>query len=177
MNVVDTQDAMQRLIAFVNTRDVEAQTDALVTRADLATWLQEHGLLAGDESVSAADVDAALRLREALRTALLAHDEPVPAADGDAALATIPLRLAILADGAIVLMADGDVTPGVARLVAPIPAAIADGTWARIKVCPDEACLWAFYDQSRNRSRRWCSMEVCGNREKTRTFRQRQRRD
>lgn len=175
MHETDTQTAMERLIAFVNSRDVEAQTDALGTRADFAAWLQEQGLLAQGESVSEADVDAALRLREALRTALLAHHDPAPAADGDAALATVPLRLTIRGDGTIVLMAEGDQTPGLARLVAPIPAAVADGSWARLKICPDDACLWAFYDQSRNRSRRWCSMEVCGNREKTRAFRERQR--
>jgi predicted RNA-binding Zn ribbon-like protein len=31
--------------------------------------------------------------------------------------------------------------------------------------------VWVFYDRSRNRSRHWCSMGVCGNRAKTRTYR------
>ena len=38
----------------------------------------------------------------------------------------------------------------------------------RIKSCPGEGCGWIFTDQSRNRSRRWCDMQSCGNREKAR---------
>jgi len=36
----------------------------------------------------------------------------------------------------------------------------------RIRLCPN--CGWAFVDRSKNSSRRWCSMETCGNREKAR---------
>ena len=38
----------------------------------------------------------------------------------------------------------------------------------RVKACPGEGCGWIFVDQSRNRSRRWCDMQSCGNREKAR---------
>jgi predicted RNA-binding Zn ribbon-like protein len=38
----------------------------------------------------------------------------------------------------------------------------------RVKTCPAEGCGWIFVDQSRNRSRRWCDMQSCGNREKAR---------
>ncbi len=60
-------------------------------------------------------------------------------------------------------------------LVADVLAAIAkaqdSGEWHRLKACTSDECLWAFYDRSRNRSRHWCSMDVCGNRAKTRTYR------
>jgi predicted RNA-binding Zn ribbon-like protein len=36
----------------------------------------------------------------------------------------------------------------------------------RIKICPN--CHWLYFDESRNRSRRWCDMNVCGNRAKAR---------
>ncbi len=36
----------------------------------------------------------------------------------------------------------------------------------RIKICPN--CHWLYFDESRNRSRRWCDMRVCGNRAKAR---------
>jgi predicted RNA-binding Zn ribbon-like protein len=39
---------------------------------------------------------------------------------------------------------------------------------ARVRECDGAACTWLFLDQSRNRSRRWCSMESCGNRAKAR---------
>jgi predicted RNA-binding Zn ribbon-like protein len=40
----------------------------------------------------------------------------------------------------------------------------------RIRECGDAACGWLFLDASRNRSRRWCTMEGCGNRNKARNF-------
>jgi predicted RNA-binding Zn ribbon-like protein len=54
---------------------------------------------------------------------------------------------------------------------------MAEGTWERLKVCPAHDCLWAFYDSSRNRSGHWCSMKVCGNRAKARSYRERHRGD
>ena len=41
---------------------------------------------------------------------------------------------------------------------------------ARVHQCGDAECGWFFLDTSRNRSRRWCSMEACGNRNKARRF-------
>jgi predicted RNA-binding Zn ribbon-like protein len=38
----------------------------------------------------------------------------------------------------------------------------------RVKECEDDECGWLFIDESKNRSRRWCSMEDCGNRNKAR---------
>ncbi len=59
--------------------------------------------------------------------------------------------------------------------------ALSDGTWTRLKACPD--CRWAFYDHTRNASRTWCGMtaggpqgRACGSIAKTRTYRQRGRR-
>jgi predicted RNA-binding Zn ribbon-like protein len=39
---------------------------------------------------------------------------------------------------------------------------------ARVKVCPGRGCAWLFLDRSRNGTRRWCDMSVCGNRAKAR---------
>jgi predicted RNA-binding Zn ribbon-like protein len=39
---------------------------------------------------------------------------------------------------------------------------------ARIKECGGLACGWLFYDTSKNNTRRWCEMEICGNRAKQR---------
>jgi predicted RNA-binding Zn ribbon-like protein len=58
--------------------------------------------------------------------------------------------------------------------------AVANGTWPRLKACPD--CRWAFYDNTRNGSKRWCLMAAagpgsrgCGNIAKVRRHRQRAR--
>jgi predicted RNA-binding Zn ribbon-like protein len=37
---------------------------------------------------------------------------------------------------------------------------------ALVRECQGRECTWLFLDTSRNRSRRWCSMEDCGNRAK-----------
>lgn len=44
---------------------------------------------------------------------------------------------------------------------------------ARIKTCAAPDCGWKFMDQSKNRSRRWCDMAVCGNLAKARQYRAR----
>jgi predicted RNA-binding Zn ribbon-like protein len=46
----------------------------------------------------------------------------------------------------------------------------------RLSQCRDAECGWFFLDTSKNRSRRWCTMEGCGNRNKARTFYRRARR-
>jgi len=45
-----------------------------------------------------------------------------------------------------------------------------------VRICEAPACAWLFIDRSRNRSRRWCDMKVCGNRQKARRHYQRTRR-
>lgn len=39
---------------------------------------------------------------------------------------------------------------------------------SRVRECEEERCAWLFLDRSKNRSRRWCDMTVCGNRAKAR---------
>jgi len=47
---------------------------------------------------------------------------------------------------------------------------IAEGASARLRVCSNPDCGLFFYDTSRTRRRRWCSMSRCGNRHKVRAF-------
>jgi len=46
---------------------------------------------------------------------------------------------------------------------------------SRIKQCAGDSCGWLFFDTTKNKSRRWCEMEVCGNRAKQRRFHSRHR--
>jgi predicted RNA-binding Zn ribbon-like protein len=50
-----------------------------------------------------------------------------------------------------------------------------EGDFARIRECGGHACGWLFYDRSKNNRRRWCEMEVCGNRAKQRRLAARRR--
>ena len=50
-----------------------------------------------------------------------------------------------------------------------------EGDFARIRECGGHACGWLFYDRTKNNRRRWCEMEVCGNRAKQRRHAARRR--
>jgi predicted RNA-binding Zn ribbon-like protein len=48
---------------------------------------------------------------------------------------------------------------------------LASGELAKVRECAAGNCGWLFMDRSRNQSRRWCDMKICGNREKVRRHR------
>jgi len=45
----------------------------------------------------------------------------------------------------------------------------------RVRACDNPECRWLFLDTSKNHTRRWCDMQICGNRMKARRFKARQR--
>src|SRR5207302_8625031 len=63
------------------------------------------------------------------------------------------------------------------RMLWPVTLSAADlltsGDLSRVRQCSGHECGWMFLDTSRNRSRHWCDMKDCGNREKVSRFRQR----
>jgi predicted RNA-binding Zn ribbon-like protein len=162
---------------FVNTADLEDGTDALAEASALAGWLERHGL-AREVSANEADVAAARELREAIRGLLLensgvrAREESAAVLSRTAERARLALRFEAAGEARLEPAASG-VDGALGRLVAIAAAAMADGTWSRLKACQADPCGWAFYDHARNRSRRWCSMSVCGNRTKARSYRRR----
>jgi predicted RNA-binding Zn ribbon-like protein len=160
--------------AFVNSIDLEEERDELTDARALSAWLRYHVADTGQLHATRADLERALALRDALRELAAAHN----GLDADAVAATTILnatgerarltpvldtggdsRLAAAAAGA-----DG----ALGAIVAAVHAAIAQGTWPRLKACEDDHCRWAFYDASRNRSGRWCTMAICGSRAKSR---------
>jgi len=146
------------IVAFLNTYDTETDADSIADQASWEAWSASHDL------PPAGAVATALTVRDGLRA--------VAAGDAPATELTIPVA-AGLVDGrprTVPLDAAG------AILLASVRLADA-GDWPRIKLCAAETCRWAFLDESRNRSRSWCSMDVCGNRAKARSFRSRARRN
>ena len=151
---------------LINTKDLEDDEDALD-----AQWLQDAGVAAA--RLSAADVERTRELREALRDLLSGHGDPAVERLNEIA-AQAPLTVAFDPAGHAHLHPSGSGFGAVAaRLLAIVERAQADGTWERMKACAADTCRWAFYDHSRNRSRQWCDMAVCGNRAKARSYRQR----
>jgi predicted RNA-binding Zn ribbon-like protein len=104
-------------------------------------------------------------------------DTPQLPPELDETLARLPLRVTFGAERPVLVPVRGGVEGGLARIAAAMIACLSDGTWARLKVCQEDTCRWAFLDTSKNRSRAWCSMRVCGNRTKTRAYRARRRPD
>ena len=164
---------------FVNTRDLEPERDEISEPRALAAWLSEQGLLPTGARATRAHVDRAVELREALRTLLLAHNEEgidtaeaAEAIDRAARQAALEVRFNPDCTTDLVPAATG-AAAAIGQLVAIVADVAGTEEWSRLKACRRQSCLFAFYDQARNRSRAWCSMEVCGNREKAQKFRAR----
>ncbi|GAB3138027.1 CGNR zinc finger domain-containing protein [Amycolatopsis sp. NPDC004378] len=142
------------VVEFLNTVNVEEGTDLLEVPGQWREWAAGRALKANP----AAEARAA---RDTLRAAI--GDPRLPLGTID-----IGTRISLTDDGPALVADDvvGAVFAACTRLVVR-------GDWIRLKICPADTCLWAFYDESRNRSRTWCSMRVCGNREKARGWRAR----
>jgi predicted RNA-binding Zn ribbon-like protein len=169
------------LVEFVNTRDIEEGTDAIATPEGLAAWAAQHGDELGRPEPDPDGQRRILALRESLRALLHANNGGEAAAEELAALREAArrssYRAALAPDGRLSVEPAGSGLEALeARLLLAIERLQAFGAWERLKACPAEDCEWAFYDTSRNHSRTWCSMEECGNRAKTRRYRETRRR-
>jgi predicted RNA-binding Zn ribbon-like protein len=165
-------------LAFVNTLDVEETRDEFGSAEALKTWLVGRRLLSAEARVTRRELALAIELRDALRRVFLAHSGVLLPNEEleivNQVFARVPLDVRVDASGAPSFEPRGEgVALVLGRVVCDMARARALGTWDRLKLCPAEDCLWAFFDSSRNRSRRWCSMDVCGNRTKTREYRRR----
>jgi predicted RNA-binding Zn ribbon-like protein len=173
------------LQAFINTHyDLvdDPGADVLATPARLRRWLVDRGLLSERARVTAADLDRALVLREGLRRFIVdaagVTADPSSRAVLNRAIGGAALELRVTPRGLeLVPTGTSEMDRAVGSLLAIVPRAQVEGSWARLKVCPGVHCGWVFYDQSRNNSGRWCSMNVCGGREKARAHYRRQRGD
>ena len=147
-----------------------------------AEWLRAR---ASERADLGADLLAqAVALREAIHDigAALGHRAKPP----EAALASLSALHARC-------IAEAELAPGVASCrwqwsvrASPVEAALGpialaavrlftEGDFHRIRECGGHACGWLFYDRSKNNRRRWCEMEVCGNRAKQRRLAARRR--
>jgi predicted RNA-binding Zn ribbon-like protein len=166
---------------FVNTLELdEVDGEHLKDPAALSDWLGQRDLLPAGATVTGNDVQNAHTVREALRKLLLANNgaalDPQAVTTLNSAAERSHLRVSFSPSGRAELVPDhGDVPGALSRILAVAYTAMADESWSRLKACRLDDCQWAFYDESKNRSRTWCSMKVCGNRAKARAYRERQR--
>ncbi len=166
------------VIDFVNSLELRPYEECLDSPAALSAWFAERGLLAAGARATRAEFAEAIRVREALRELLAAQNDlpaDVAAATDELDAAARRAKLAVhFATSRSELQPDvAGVRGAVGRLLAEVSAGMADGTWERMKACRADDCRWAFLDTAKNRSRAWCSMQSCGNREKVRSYRER----
>jgi predicted RNA-binding Zn ribbon-like protein len=166
---------------FLNTRwDLTAEDhgETLVSPAALHDWLETRGLIAERDRLEPPHLDRALAVREGLRALAFANNEHqlnVGAIDAmRRASEGAATQIRIEPEGPrFVAAAATPIDAAIGAIFAITARAMIDGTWQRFKACPGRGCGWAFYDHSRNQSARWCSMTVCGDREKARAYYQR----
>jgi predicted RNA-binding Zn ribbon-like protein len=162
---------------FLNTRDKEHGRDGLDSPAALRGWLEDRGLPSPSRPTQR-DIVQARDAREALRELVRANSgqsAPLDAIElldelADAAALTVRFDPA---GGVELHVAAGGLAGGLGHVLALAVEAAIDGRWSRLKACRN--CSWSFYDYSPNRSAKWCSMQLCGNRRKTRAYYRRRR--
>jgi predicted RNA-binding Zn ribbon-like protein len=183
-------DELANLYDFANTLDVRhfthhgvphPQDDELKSPRELAGWMSQRGLLPARASISPAMLETALKLRASVRD-YLQRDPVERGRDRDAvrslgkALEMFPLIAEAREERGFVLQGvREDALAGLSAIVAELYDGSRDGTLDRLKMCASEECRRVFYDRSKPATRRWCMSSLCGNRIKTRNYRERQR--
>ncbi len=162
--------------AFVNTLDQLPRSEQFGDPAALKAWLAERRLLDASAPVDGSDLKHALAVREAMRSVIGGNTGlrvfPVDVATLNEAATASGLRMRFGPDGRPRLEPEASGAVGaLGRLVGALYSAMQDEDWKRLKLCGSDECRWAFFDRSKNRSSRWCTMASCGNREKARRFR------
>ncbi|TKT74017.1 hypothetical protein YH63_015015 [Afipia massiliensis] len=179
-------DELANLYDFANTLDLRRfthhgvqhpQSDELSTAAGLAAWLAERKLGSGGK-ITPAMFDTALQLRSSVRDYLQCDPgERLKNKTLGRALNRMtqhfPLAVEVRDGGMTMRPARDDALAGLSAVVVEMYNAAANGTLDRLKMCASDECRRVFYDRSKPATRRWCVSALCGNREKTRTYRER----
>lgn len=148
-------------------------SDELATPASLQRWLEEHGIDRLGGQIDESEHRDVLELRAGLRARLGAEPAPISNESLDAALARYPLIVQTDNAGMTLRPESRLQTAGLGLVVAEFFLLHAAGRLDRLKACESRDCSWVFYDRSKPANRRWCSTDRCGNRHKTRAYRQR----
>ena len=175
--MADDNDAPGRLKLiqdFVNSVDLESGKDELSDPAACEAWFRLKGFSVEQGSLTDAGVTEVVRTREAFRDLM----DP-EAAEEHARAARIlsevgescGFSLRFDSSSAHLEVRTEGVEGALGQLLSIAYVAMKEGTWDRLKACAKDSCRWAFYDHARNRSGRWCSMAVCGNRVKAQNYR------
>ncbi len=180
-------DEIATLYDFVNSLDLRhfvehgvqhQPKDDLTSPSALADWMAERGLSKSGTAPSRKTFEEAFRLRGALRDYIKCdpaeRDRRAAIHQSlSAALEPFSLRVADLGKkGMRLLPAQINAQPGISAVVAELYDGAKSGMLARLKMCAAKECQRVFFDRSKPGTRRWCQSALCGNRMKTRTYRE-----
>jgi predicted RNA-binding Zn ribbon-like protein len=183
-------DELANLYDFANSLDVRhfthhgvqhVQGDELTNPRELGAWMSQRGLLFTSAKITPAMLETALQLRASVRFYL--ECDPLERRKNqdavrslDKAMRLFPLVAEARNDGVMALRpAREDALAGLSCVVAELYDGSVKGMLDRLKTCAAEECRRVFYDRSKPATRRWCMSTLCGNRIKTRTYRERHR--
>ena len=159
---------------LLNTAQLESQSDVLVSRDDVSQWLASEGYAPG-RRVNQQATENIRDFRERLRNSI--ESPSVPATDTTDWLFDsnhTAVQFVLVEDVPLLEGADAEPTARyLTTLTLIIGEALRDGLWDRFRTCANSHCRWAFYDNSKNGSGRWCSMDTCGAKNKISAFRAR----
>jgi len=146
--------------------------------AEWREWARKHALGSAADGVPP-QFRLAMGLQRALR-ALELENNGGPADHGAAAqlnalIARFKVQPRLSPAGEISVAAAHLGNSPVARLLIMAVEAMQSGTWRRFKLCREPTCSASFYDASKSGTKIWCSMALCGSRDKMRRLRQRRR--
>lgn len=151
---------------FVNTAEPQRGTDQLMPETAEET-LDHLGLVAAGAHLDEPGLALVTAVREGLRGLLLGHtDHDLPASELtalDDVLRTVPLTISVPGGVPVLNAVAGEPAHHIVAAILTAVVATPTEEWMRLKVCARASCRWAFFDSSRNRSGRWCSMAGCGN--------------
>lgn len=171
-----TPPAPGRLIlleGFLNTCSGELGFDDFDSAASTELWLREFGLWTGARKLTSKQHEQLVQFRRNLRAWILDARAAQPLNDS---LADVSFRAEFGSTGTVGVAATGDALQRVlGGLTDVISQSQQEGTWDRFKCCELPTCGWAFYDSTRSRTKRWCSMKTCGSRHKAREYYKRKR--
>lgn len=162
---------------LVNTLDLHASEDSLGTVEALVEFAADHGIYAGPATES--ELHRLGVARSLLRTAMLADDPNAAVTSLNDVLATARPRprLVRVEDSEWVFLYGnpeaGLVDQLLAEAAGQVLREIRDHGPDRFATCASSTCEDVFVDQSRNHSRRYCTPDICGNREAQRAYRTR----
>lgn len=160
---------------YVEQGEQHVPSDELEAPAYLETWMRERGLLKKRQSIAPADHRKALALRSYVQFILDSRiTARKPAEDLNRIGGGFPLVVRMGQNRTAELQpAQGE--SGLARVLAEFFSLAETSRLDRLKMCSSEECRWIFFDRSKPGNRRWCSSAICGNRQKTRDYRERQK--